>query len=108
MPTVYGIQKSVTQESGLTYDHYGVSSIHLNPAKQSADIVFTAWKDFTARLTGKKPIIGSSVVVTMTFEQLGLGAPMTNPLEEIASAVMDYALSNSEELSGGQKVSQSI
>lgn len=108
MATVYGIQKSVTLDTGLTFDHWAFHTASLNSGSQSATIMLVAYKDFASRLQGKKPISGQTVMFTMTFAELGLDAPMTNPVEELANTVLTYALANAEELSGGQIVSQQI
>jgi hypothetical protein len=108
MAKVYGIQKSTTINGGFTADHWAVGAISLAPAQQKAFIVFHLWKDFASRLSGASQVPGKMVIVEMTFAEIGLGAAMENPLDEMANAVIDYALLNAEDLSGGQKVSQSI
>lgn len=103
---VYGIQKEMTNNYGQTYDHHAVHAIQLSST--SAAIIFASWLNFAARLSGAQPMPGTTKIVPITFQELGLYAPMTSPMEEMAQTIMNYALANVEEFEGGQIVSQNI
>ena len=111
--TVYGIQQTGSiEDTGITFNHYGIVSIRTNPVTQMAIVSFMGYKDFSSRLSGASPINGTQVDVTMKFSDITL-PPLTNPtlsqvLASIGSIVMTYAINNAPEFSGATIVSQGV
>ena len=106
--TIYGLEKITEFSGGLLFSHYGVLGVQLDPMTQTANILFGGWKDFSSRLQGKPAIPGILVRVTMSFQELGLNSSLANPITEISSNVMNYAVANIDEFQGAEIVTQVI